>query len=106
MADAPLPFTFNEGEMFPRLSRAPIIEAIIQFQCRAETPWDEKRIIEFLKPELSGYRLHQSQRTLEQNFVIKNGKSRSPFVRDLGWKGAQFKSQDGQHVACFYRDSF
>lgn len=98
-------FAFNINEQFPNLPHAPIHEAVIQFQGRAEAAWNEKQIIDQLRQLLPDYRVYQSERTMQQEFRLGQVSS-APVVRDLGWIGVKFMSLDKSQIVSFGRDSF
>ncbi|HSP61980.1 MAG TPA: hypothetical protein VLQ90_03260, partial [Pyrinomonadaceae bacterium] len=57
--------TIDTSEEFPRLSRAPIVEATLEFRCRAEATWEEAEILEQLKSRLPDYPLTLAQRAFQ-----------------------------------------
>lgn len=101
-------FRINTEEIFPRLTKAPIVEAAIEVRAQAKMTWDEPLITKQLKTELSDYPNVQSQREFTSEFKVRIGigeKTEGKFS-DMGWKGLRFESADKLHIAQFNRDSF
>jgi uncharacterized protein (TIGR04255 family) len=95
----------NPAEEFPRLARAPIVEAVIEICARAQAPWEELAITKQIKPRLHDYPdvVSQNQERREITLSLDQPKFVS---HNLGWHGLQFQSADGKHIARFTRDSF
>lgn len=49
------PLKIDITERFPRLTHAPIAEAVIEMRARAEVPWEESAVRDRLVPLLSAY---------------------------------------------------
>lgn len=94
------------AESFPRLARAPIIEAVIEIRARAEAPWEEPGILQRLKASLPNYPDSQSHQSIRFEFKMEPGKPAEQIFHDLGWKGLRLESADKLHVAQFDRDAF
>jgi uncharacterized protein (TIGR04255 family) len=99
-------FRINTEEIFPRLTKAPIVEAAIEVRAQAKIAWDEPLITEQLKTKLPDYPNVQSQREFKSTFEVGIGKKAKGEVLDLGWKGLRFESGDKLHIAQLYQDSF
>jgi len=94
-------------ETFPTLGRAPIVEAVLELRFAPGAKLAEEGCQEILKRSLSGYEflgVRQHFR-IEGEFQFES-RSHSQSVRDLGWKGLRFRSEDQKHVADFNRDGF
>lgn len=102
----PEAFKINLEESFEHLSRAPIVEAVIDIRCRPAKPLEEASLRSLLKERLEEYNLLDSQREFEGEMKFAPGHPVSQTVRDLGWKGLRFKSADPKHIAQFNRDGF
>lgn len=104
MPFSPAPLVIDLSESFRHLPRAPVTEAVLQFQGRALAPWDESSIFSALKTRLSDYPKADSQRT--QQITFGGIPEQTPPIVDLGWSGAVLRSADGLQVVNFQRDAF
>src|SRR5262245_57038759 len=93
-------------QQFEHLPKAPIVEAAIEIRARAETQWDETTMSQKITPQLGDYPKVISLREIQQELKFHPGKPAEGLMRDLGWKGLQFQSNDGRYVAQFNRDAF
>lgn len=93
-------------ETFPRLSKAPIVEAVIEVRAQAEAVWDEPLITEHLKAKLPDYPNVQSQREFRHEVKIEPGQKAEGEIQDMGWKGLRLESADKIQIAQFNRDGF
>jgi uncharacterized protein (TIGR04255 family) len=93
-------------ESFPHLPHAPIVEAVIEIRARAEFAWEERVVSEHLKSKLPDFPRVTSQSQLKQEVKFELGQPPETKQHDLGWKGLQFQSSDGLHIAQFNRDGF
>src|SRR6266550_828757 len=93
-------------QQFEHLAKAPIVEAAIEIRARAEAPWDEAAISEQIKPRLSDYPKVTSLKQIQQEIKLQLGKPAEGLMRDLGWRGLQFQSEDGRRAVQFNRDAF
>lgn len=93
-------------ETFPWLSRAPIVEAVIELRARAQIAWDESAIREQLAPKLIDYPTVHSQHVFRHELKVDPGKSAEAAIHDVGWKGLRFESGDKLHIVQFNRDGF
>ncbi len=96
----------DTDEKFPHLTKAPIVEAVIEVSAQAEQPWDEPLITEQLKARLPDYPNVQSQREFRHEVKVELGQKAEGAIQDLGWKGLRFESADKLQVAQFNRDGF
>lgn len=93
-------------ETFPWLSRAPIVEAVIDLRARAQIEWDESAVREQLAARLSDYPAPHSQHVFRHELKVGPGKSAQAAIHDVGWQGLRFESQDKPHIVQFNRDGF
>jgi len=91
-------------ERFPRLACAPIVEAIIHWQARAESALDREALEAYLQARLPEYPLRRPQHEvrLEHEF----GESVSAIRRSESWQGFRLFSTDQRQVAQFTRNGF
>ena len=69
------------AEQFELLPRAPIVEAVIQIHARPETSWEEKKILDCLKPKLSEFEKSFSRNNVKHE--VKLGAAQPPQVPRL-----------------------
>ena len=93
-------------EPFPLLSRAPIVEAVMEVTARAEAAWDEASITEQFKPRLPEYPGIQSQHSIRHEFKFAADAQAEQAVHKMGWRGLRCETADRLHIAQFYRDRF
>jgi uncharacterized protein (TIGR04255 family) len=94
------------SETFPHLSKAPIVEAVIDLRARAEVEWEESSISERLKPSLPDYPKRHSLSGFQQRVVLGPGVTPEGRTIDTGWTGLRFQTEDGLQVAQFNRNGF
>jgi len=100
------PIIINTGEHFQHLSKAPIGEAILEIRANPSVAWDEDKISSILKEELKNYPHSDSQRGVEQLLQLGLDKPAQAKMKDLGWLGLTFKTEDNLQVAKFHKNSF
>jgi len=97
-------FTFDLNESFPRLARAPIVEAVIHWQARAQSKLEPEALDAALAGRLSQYPKREPIQQVELLAAISE-KDAFPLVKhSRGWQGIRVKSDDGRYVIQFTRD--
>jgi len=91
------------NEKFPHLSRAPIVEAVLDIRVAPSVQWDEIILQKELKDSLSEYPKHETMR--ETKFQVPPDKT-TPVVEDFGCVGLKYHSNDNLHIAQFNKGSF
>jgi uncharacterized protein (TIGR04255 family) len=91
---------------FPHLSRAPIVEAVIDIRAKLEKEWQQESIEDQLKKELPDYPHVEPQRMFRTTTTIHRDQQPQTATKDLGWKGFLFRSEDNLQVVQFQRDGF
>jgi len=91
---------------FPHLSRAPIVEAVIDIRAQLEKEWQHEFIKEQLKKELPDYPHNEPQKMFRTTTTIIPDQEPQTATKDLGWKGILFRSEDNLQVVQFQRDGF
>ena len=99
-------FKIDISEKFPHLSRAPIVEAIMEIRARAEGTWEEAALRTHFEPKLSGYAYLDTQRLFQHQVKMQVGQPPEQIVKDLGLKGVRFQSTDKLHIVQLNRDGF
>src|SRR5213592_3830997 len=94
------------AEEFPHLPKAPIVEAVIDIRARSEAAWEEPAVRSQAEEKLEGYAFLDSQRMIEHQVKMEMGKPPEQILRELGWRGLRFKSEDDRHICQFNRDGF
>lgn len=103
-----LAININIDELVQHLPRAPIVEAVIDIRARPEAVLDEAMLKPQLEAKLSGYQFLDSQRQIQiqHEVSLQGNTSPGPIIRDLGWKGLRFQSDDKKHIVQFNQDGF
>ena len=98
----------NTEELFDRLPSAPIVEAVIDIRTRSGSELEETSVKAKLADKLDGYQFLDSQRgvRIQHEFRAGNEEQPLPEIRDLGWKGLRYQSDDKKHIVQFNRDGF
>ena len=91
---------------FPHLSRAPIVEAVIDIRAQFEKEWQHESIEEQLKKELPDYPHIEPQKMFRTTTTIRPDQQPQTATIDLGWKGFFFRFEDNKQVVQFQRDGF
>lgn len=96
----------NLDEEFPHLSQAPVVEAVIDIRAQASGPFEEEPVRATLEPLLPGFSFLDSQREFHHEVKFAEGNPPEQCIRDLGWKGVRFQSEDRKKIVQFNRDGF
>ena len=100
----------NLDEHFKHLSHAPIIEAVIDIRASSNELLEEMSFKSQIEPKLVNYQFLDSPREIQfhlQHVVgYKESTPSSPIIKDLGWKGLRFRSNDGKQIVQFNKDGF
>lgn len=99
-------FKIDLIEVFPLLSRAPIVEAVIGVTARAESVWEESAISDRFKQRLPEYPSVQTHREVRYEFKHVADAQPEQAVHDMGWRGLRCESADKLHIAQLNRDGF
>ncbi|NMC21715.1 MAG: TIGR04255 family protein [Thermogutta sp.] len=98
------PLKIDPEERFPRLARAPIVEAVIHWQARAEAALDREALEAYLRERLPEYPLLRPQHEVRLEHEL--GPSASAIRRSESWQGFRLFSKDERQVAQFTRNGF
>lgn len=95
-----------ETKTFPHLPAAPIVEAVIYWQARAERPWEPENLRRELVKRLPEYPKVQSQHAFCFTLEASTGQGASPpkTSQEIGWDGFRVSTPDGLNVAQFKKD--
>jgi len=91
------------SEKFPHLSKAPIVEAVLDIRVVPSVPWDEAKLQNALKEKLSDYPKKETLR--ETKFQVPPGTA-TPVVEDSGCVGLKYHSTDNVHISQFNKGAF
>lgn len=94
------------NESFPHLSRAPIVEAVIDIRARSENDWDRISIKDLLIQELPDYPKIEERRSVQAELTFNPQHQPQAMGKELGLKGYVFRSDDNVQVAQFQKDGF
>ena len=92
------------SETFPHLSKAPIVEAVIDIRVVPSVKWDEISLQSDLKQRLPDFPKVETLRQARYQLTI--GKQNNPTVEDFGCVGFKFQSSDNLHIAQFNKEAF
>ena len=93
----------NIKEKFKHLSKAPIVEAIIEFQTDFYEEWKTDAIKEFLIKQLPKYPIIKTEKKVTHKFIVGSPDEHNSNQVDWGFR---LKSQDNLYIARFNRDGF
>jgi uncharacterized protein (TIGR04255 family) len=96
----------NLSENFPQLSRAPIVEAVLDLRAKPSVQWDQEAFKQQLKEVLPDYPKIEAQRAFKGEIKAGVGQPPEQRVIDLGWNALRFRSADKLQVAQFRKDGF
>lgn len=96
--------SINLAETFPHLSKAPIVEAVIDIRVVPSVKWDEICLQSDLEQRLPDFPKVEPLRQAIYQLTI--GKQNNPTVEDLGCVGFKCQSSDNLHIAQFNREAF
>jgi len=93
-------------EEFPVLNTAPIAEAVIDIRALPSKAFEESSVRLYLEEKLVGYSFLDSHREIHYEVRAEGEKPPEQSIRDLGWRGVRFQSNDQKKIAQFNRDGF
>jgi uncharacterized protein (TIGR04255 family) len=91
---------------FPHLSKAPIVEAIIDFRVRLPADFEAARLKALHPTFENAYPKIEERKQVEHKFEHAPGKEPSHSVTDRGIHGYFFRSADNTQIIQFRRDGF
>lgn len=94
----------NLHEKFIHLSKAPIVEAVLDIRIVPSAKWDETNLQRELKQRLSNYPKIETLR--EARYKLSPGKPDDFEVEDFGCVGFKLYSNDNLHIAQFNKAAF
>jgi uncharacterized protein (TIGR04255 family) len=96
-------FKLDLDEKFQHLSHAPIVEAVIHWQARAQQPFEPDAVQAELSIKLADYQSEQLHRVHLEAKV--SGQGDAPVVQhEKDWHGFRLSSADKLHIVQFTRD--
>jgi uncharacterized protein (TIGR04255 family) len=104
IVNAEFKIDLNKG--FPTLPNAPIVEAALGIQARAESPWEAPTVSQKIKATLPEYPKIASHNQIVQEIKLRPKKAPETTTQDLGWNGLRIQSEVKPHIAQFNRDGF
>lgn len=93
---------FEKSEQFPRLPRAPIVEAVIHWRARSAAGLQDD--LQELRAKLPEYPTVQQQHELQLAAEIRP--NRTAHTQAAEWHGFRFESGDARNIAQFTRNGF
>lgn len=106
--------TVNGAERFPHLTRAPVVEAVIEFRARTQSDWIKEPVAASLKAALPEYPrvLSIDEFSVSAQIPIPSPGTNPPAPAGPtaqhvhGWRGLRLETSDGRQVASMTRDTF
>jgi uncharacterized protein (TIGR04255 family) len=98
----------NPEEDFPHLSKAPIVEAVIELRTVAEAPWEREKIQKDITGRLAEYPQIDQIKGIEGQITlsVKDGLPAKQTVKDLGWVGLRLWNADRTQSVQFNKANF
>lgn len=93
------------NEKFSHLTKAPIVEAVIDIRIAPKGEFDEDKVLSFLKARLPDYS-DQKKTSLKSLKIVVGKKSQAPIIEDLGYVGIKVKSKKEPYIAQFNKEAF
>lgn len=88
------------------LSKAPVVEAILEVRCTATEPWEQDLLTMALERALPDYPSSEDVGLYRSEFDFDAQHGLKQHSEDGGWIGARRTSTDGKHVASIERFRF
>jgi uncharacterized protein (TIGR04255 family) len=103
---AEVPITANDGDQYPHLPRAPIVEAVVEWRTKLTPTFDISKLKQAGELLVPKYQFLDEVRRVQ--FVVKRtgGSEQQQSARDLGVQGYRFRSDDRLEIATFKQDGF
>ncbi len=110
----PQVISIDTTQTFPHLSRAPIVEAVVDFRTRAEVPWRQQDVQESLNRQLPDYKKNELMFDFSVSFHVElnaqpdaQGASHTESSRRTqDWIGVKVETSDGINIGMFTRAGF
>jgi uncharacterized protein (TIGR04255 family) len=99
-------FKIDLNRVFATLPNAPIVEAALGIQARAESPWEAPTVSQKIKATLPEYPKVASHNQFVQAIKLEPNKAPETTTQDLGWNGFRIQSEVKPHIAQLNRDGF
>jgi uncharacterized protein (TIGR04255 family) len=97
-------FKLDLSETFSRLTRPPIVEAVIHWQARAQNQFEPESLRAALNSKLPEFTSREPLHQVEFEAMVSIEEN-SPVVKhQKGWLGYRLKSDDGRYVVQFKKD--
>lgn len=88
---------------FPHLSRAPIVEAVIDIKAASENPLSEGSAQSRLNGKLPGYEFKGSHNSVKHRVKFRE-EEKPEIEREASWRGLRFESADSKEIIQFNAD--
>jgi uncharacterized protein (TIGR04255 family) len=99
-------FKIDMAKDYPHLRNAPIVEAVIGIQARAEGPWEAATVLQQIRERLPEYSEGFAHSRIVRKTKLDQSNALQTTTKDLGWIGFRIHSEDKLHTALFNRDGF
>jgi uncharacterized protein (TIGR04255 family) len=99
-------FRIDTNEHFPHLSKAPIIEAVIDLHTQNTLNWVEETAIHFVKEKIKEYAIVQSQSQFLQEVTFAPNKEAQQKMHPATWLGVRAQTPDRYYIVQFNKTGF
>ena len=106
---AEAPITTNDGDRYPHLPRAPIVEAVVDWRTKLTPTFDISKLKQAGELLVPKYRFLDEVRRVQFQYMVgqqAGGSEQRQSARDLGVQGYRFRSEDRLEIATFKQDGF
>lgn len=98
-------FTVDLNETFPKLAKAPVVEAVIHWQARAQVEFELSTLEAALENEFPEYVARKPLHAVDLTAQWSGKSEDENFVKKINrWEGIRLKSNDGRYVIRFTRN--
>lgn len=97
-------FRFDPTEQFPRLSRPPIVEAVIHWQAKANWVLSREELTTALEERFPHYPQREPLQRVELLAQLAEPGTDPVVQQSSGWQGVRLRSKDGHVIVQFLRD--
>jgi uncharacterized protein (TIGR04255 family) len=99
-------FDFDLAEKFPRLSKAPIVEAVLQVNARASSEWSEEKITPRIQHEVGSGVSLQPETASHQTIKLDPAAGAHAIGASSYWQGIRIDPGERPEIIRFARDFF
>ncbi len=99
-------FKIDPNRTYPHLTKAPIVEAVIEVRVNTEKPLEEEYLLSSVKKRVPGYSKISPQHEYKHELKLPPDKKSELKVADPVFKGARLHADGTPQIVQFNRDGF